>query len=477
MGSAGGACRFDSTTSARNPCPMQPVFSRPGRLQSCLPAMLLMLGFGGRDPLCPPLSAASEPSLIASSEPGWAQWRGPRRDGICDETGLRQAWAEGGPPRLWTSEDLGRGYSAPIVAGGRIFLTGDFEERLELLTLDLNGQLLWRATNGLAWRREYPGARSSCTLREGRLYHKNAHGRVACFDPATGRELWAVDTLARFEGKNTTWGLSESVLVEDGRVFITAGGAKALMVALDARTGAVVWTSEPLLLGAPKTAAHERIATPAGEAEGAGYTSPILARLAGHRQIINCSLRHVFGVDADTGRLLWSRPFPTRYAVIAATPVLVADAVLVTAPDAGGGRLFRIAADGAGGLSVSQVWRTDLDSGQGGVLLREDVLYGSWYRARKGWAAVAATSGEVRHEIPDLATGPLLYADQRLYWLSQEGEMTLVKPGAKTCEIVSRFRLVPGRVNDAWAHPVIQDGRLYLRYHERLHCFDVRAAE
>lgn len=426
---------------------------------------------------CAAAQAPSEPALIASPEPGWPQWRGPRRDGRCDETGLQPAWPEGGPPRLWTAEHLGRGYSAPIVTGGRIYLTGDFEERLEILALDLQGQPLWRATNGLAWRREYPGSRSSCTVRDGRLFHKNAHGRVAAYDAGTGRELWAVDTLTAFDGRNITWGLSESLVVEGGRVFVTTGGPKALMVALDAPTGATVWTSEPLLLGAPRTAAHERVAAPAGEADPPGYTSPILARLAGHRQLINASLRHLFGVDADTGRLLWSRPFPTRYSVIAATPVLVGDAVLVTAPDAGGGRLFRVEADGGGGLSVSPVWRTDLDSGQGGVLLHENRLFGAFYRARKGWAAVAASSGEVQHELPDLAMGPLLYADQRLYWLSQEGEMTLVRPDAGGLEIVSRFRFVPSRVQDAWAHPVIHDGRLYLRYHDRLECFDVRRAQ
>jgi hypothetical protein len=139
--------------------------------------------------------------------------------------------------------------------------------------------------------------------------------------------------------------------------------------------------------------------------------------------------------------------------------------------------LYRVSGDAQGTMSVSLAWPTDLDSGQGGVVLHDGLLYGSWYRGRKGWAAVSANSGEVRREIPELAMGPVLYADQRLYWLSQEGEMTLVKPGAESFEIVSRFRLVPKRVNDAWTHPVIHDGRLYLRYHDQLKCFDVRATQ
>ncbi|MCZ7634686.1 MAG: PQQ-like beta-propeller repeat protein [Verrucomicrobia bacterium] len=287
-----------------------------------------------------PAGHAAEPGLIASPEPGWAQWRGPRRDGICDEQGLRPSWPEGGPPRLWTAEGMGRGYSAPIVVGDRLYLTGDFEERLEIIALDLAGRELWRATNGLAWRGQYPGSRSSCTYAGGRLFHKNAHGRVAALDPDTGRELWAVETLDQFDGRNITWGLSESLLVDGDRVIATVGGSRALMAAFDVRSGQMVWSSPPLRLGEARTAAHERVATPAGEADSGSYTSPILAQLAGRRQLVNCSLRHVFGVDADTGELLWSQPFPTRFSVIAATPVLVGDGVFVTAPDAGAAGAF-----------------------------------------------------------------------------------------------------------------------------------------
>lgn len=450
---------------------MQPRFFHRAGLRAGVVALAVCLAAGGG---WQPAGYAAEPGLIASPEAGWAQWRGPRRDGICDEQGLRPTWPEGGPPRLWTVEGMGRGYSAPIVVGDRLYLTGDFEERLEIIALDLAGRELWRATNGLAWRGQYPGSRSSVTYAGGRLFHKNAHGRVAALDPDTGRELWAVETLDQFDGRNITWGLSESLLVDGDRVIATVGGNRALMAAFDVRSGQTVWSSPPLRLGEARTAAHERVATPAGEADSGSYTSPILARLAGRRQLVNCSLRHVFGVDADTGELLWSQPFPTRFSVIAATPVLVGDGVFVTAPDAGGGRFFRVQG-GPEGISVERAWVTSLDSGQGGVVHVDGLLFGSWYRSRKGWAAIEAQTGEVRHELPDLAMGPLLYADERFYWLSQEGEMTLVRRDATGMEIVSRFRLVEKRVNDAWAHPVIHQGRLYLRYHDHLHCYDVRA--
>jgi outer membrane protein assembly factor BamB len=405
----------------------------------------------------------------------WPQWRGPRRDGVCDETGLLQNWPTGGPTLLWKSGDLGRGYCAPIVVGQRIYLTGEVGEELHIFALDLDGKPVWKTKNGAAWKGPYPGARASCTFSEGRLYHLNAHGRVACLDAATGVELWSVNILERFDGRNITWALSECLLVDGPRVIVTPGGSKAMIAALDKHTGETVWASEPLRLGKTDNARHERLAEPAGEPDSASYTSPILFPLGNRRLLVTCSQRHVFGADADTGELLWSRPYPTRYHVIAATPVRVgADAVFVTGPDAGGGMLLRLRAEGDG-VNVETVWRTDLDTCQGGVVHVDDALFGAKYRQTRVWLGLDAKTGTVRQELKGLAKGPLLHADQRLYCLSEEGDVVLLKASATSFEERGRFRLVPNKTSDAWTHPVIAHGRLYLRYHETLFCFDVRA--
>lgn len=418
-------------------------------------------------------SANGPARLIPSPEPGWPQWRGPRRDGICDETGLLPEWPADGPKLLWKAGELGRGYSAPIVTHGRIYLTGDVGDELHIFALDPEGRVVWRAKNGEAWRSPYPGARAICTYSEGRLYHENAHGRVACFDAITGAELWAVDLFDRFGGKNLTWAMSECLVVDGPRVIVTPGGTQALMAALDKQTGATLWTTEPLRLGQSDPPAHIRVTEPAGETDSANYGSPILFELGGRRQLVNCSLRHIFGVDADNGRLLWSRPIRTKYSVIAATPVLVGNAVFVTAPDTDDGGLYRLRiADGS--VQPEKVWSTKLDTCHGGSVFVDGALYGSWYRRDKGWACLDAKTGEVRYQTSDLAMGSVLYADARLYCLSQEGEVALIRPAADGFEFKGRFRLVPDRINDAWTHPVICDRRLYLRYHENLFCFDVR---
>ena len=427
---------------------------------------------GAEDKSAVPSPAQAQ--LIPSAAPGWPQWRGPRRDGICDEVGLLQEWPAEGPRLVWQTNGLGRGYSAPVIVGDRLFLAGDVGEELRLFALDLTGRQLWQGSNGRSWTGPYPGARASATWHEGRLFHLNAHGRVAAFEAETGRELWAIDLFERYGGKNLTWALSECLLVDGSRVLATAGGTDALMVALDARSGETVWKTEPLRLGPSSDPQHQRVEKPAGQVDNASYASPILVRSGDRRQVIGCSTRHLFGVDADRGTLLWTRPLRTQVEVIATTPVLVGDAVFVTAPDSPDAKLYRLGAE-ASGRGLELLWTTALDTCQGGVVHVGDALYGAWYRRRKGWACIDARTGVVRYETSALAKGAVLYADQRLYCLSEQGEMALIKPTPEGFEFTGRFTLVPGRQNDVWTHPVIFRGRLYLRHHETLFCFDVNA--
>lgn len=408
-------------------------------------------------------AAPAAARLVPATEEGWPQFRGPRRDGICDEKGLLASWPAMGPRLLWTATNLGRGFSAPIISQGRLFITGDVGAELHLFALDLQGRPVWRATNGAAWRDPHPGARSSVAVSAGRIYHENAHGRLACLDAATGGEVWSVNLLESFGGQNITWGLSECVQVDENSVYATAGGREASMVAFDKKTGAVRWQSEPLFKDD-------------GTAESAGYASPILVEFAGRRLLIGCSLRHLICVDAASGKLQWKRPMPTTYSVLAMMPVLVGDAVFATAPHGKGGRLWQLLAPAqAGGtLDVKEIWSTKLDALQGGVVLHEGRLFGAHYSGRKGWAALDAKTGETLFEEASFVKGAVLVADGHLYALCEDGWMLLLRPGEKAFDLRGRFRLADAGARDAWAHPVIHQGRLYLRYHEALSCYDVQ---
>lgn len=412
-------------------------------------AMVVVMFWAG------PVFANLADGLIASEEQGWPQWRGPRRDGISDEKGLLSTWPASGPKLLWKVEGLGTGWSSPIVVGERLYITGDVGNDLIVFSFDRSGTEQWRAKNGKAWKGPYPGARACCVFSEGRLYHLNAHGRLVCLDAGSGKELWAVDILERFSARNITWALSECLLVDGARVIVTPGGKKALMTALDKRNGQTVWTTEPL--GEDRTS----------------HCSPILFRYAGRRVIANCSSAHGFGVDADTGKLLWTVPLRNPHGVNVATPVYGSGSVFYVTPYAELGRLYRLSADGQG-IAAEHLWTSPLDTVTGGAVLVDGTLFASGYKKSKWWFGVDWQTGQTKYELTDLTTGATIYADGRLYCLDESGTVALLKPGSESLDVVGRFRLLTDRVRDAWAHPVLHDGRLYLRYHDTLWCYDVK---
>jgi outer membrane protein assembly factor BamB len=407
-------------------------------------------------------AAAANPQIIPSTENGWPQFRGPKRDGVSTEKGLLQEWPEGGPRVLWSVTNVGRGFAAPVISNDRLVIAGDFAERLVLLAYELTGKPLWRATNGASWKTPYPGARASAAFSTGRVYHENAHGRVVCLDAATGREIWSANVLEQFGGSNITWGLSECLLVDERSVYVTAGGSGALMVALNKTNGAVLWKSPALY-----DSAGER------SIENASYVSPILVQFGNRRLLIGCSLRHLYCVDADTGALQWTEPMRTTYSVLALTPALVGDGVFMTAPHGKGGRLWRLKS-GGDKVGVEEAWRTDLDTCQGGVVVHDGKLVGSFYGGRKGWAAVDAKTGSALYQTSDFVKGAPMSADGRVYALAEDGWMLLLEPQADSFAVRGKFRFAQAGPRDAWAHPVVLNGRLYLRYHETLTCYDVK---
>jgi outer membrane protein assembly factor BamB len=278
---------------------------------------------------------------------------------------------------------------------------------------------------------------------------------LVCLDAGSGRELWAVDILERFGGKNITWAISECLLMDGRRVIVTPGGRKALMAALDKHTGATVWITEPL------------------ETDRTSNSSPILLRHAGRRLIANCSSTHGFGVDADTGKLLWTVPLTNPHGVNVATPIYGQGCLFFVTPYAEHGRLYRLRAD-AKGFTTEHLWTSPIDTVTGCGVLVDGTLFASGYREAKYWLALDWQTGQTKCELKDLTTGAALYADHRLYILDEEGTAALLKAGPNSLEIVSQFRLTAARAHDAWAHPVLLDGRLYLRYHDTLWCYDVK---
>ncbi|MCH8120737.1 MAG: PQQ-like beta-propeller repeat protein [Planctomycetes bacterium] len=385
----------------------------------------------------------------------WPNFHGPNRDNISRETGLLSRWPDGGPKLIWKFSGCGRGYSGVSLADGMILTAGDFNDVEMVIALDMNGCLLWKSPNGKSWTGPQPGSRTTPTYSEGVLYQMNPTGRLAAFHARSGEELWAVDLRERFGAKYGIWAMSENVIVEGDHVFCVPGGSKALVAALDKHTGETVWTNT-------------------GLQETAAYCTPALVTHEGVDTLVTLTQKSVIGVDARTGKLLWSHPHVTRRDQNITTPVFSDGYVFAASGHSGGGRLVKI--NGEDNSTEEIWWKEELDNCHGGVIFEDGYIYGSACRkGGKGFFCVEFLTGDIRY-LKKMEKLSLTCADGMLYGLSQQGKVMLIEYGPDKFEIASSFELPkPGKM-PAFAHPVVCGGRLYLRQGENLFAYDVRGS-
>jgi len=402
-------------------------------------------------------SAALAGSAATAQPPGdWPQFHGPRRDNISTETGLLKTWPEGGPKLLWTVRGLGHGFSTVAVADSLLYTTGNVGAETVITALSLDGKVAWRATNGAAYERDKPGTRSTPTIDGGRLYHENADGDIVCLDAKTGKQVWHVNMVERFRGRNIRWALAESLLIDGNNVICTPGGANISLAALDKQTGATVWTCK-------------------GTGDKAGYCSPILFEHDGLRQIATLMATSVVGVSATDGRLLWKVGHVTPFDENITSPIHHNGHVYWTSRTTGS-RLYKLNVDGKA-CSVEQVWASDdLDNQHGGVILLDGHLYGSAMSARPGpWMCLEFATGKRTCAESSLGRASFTWADGMLYALNHRRKVALVKASPSGFRLISQFSIPEGGRGPSWAHPVVCGGRLYIRHSGLLFCYDVKA--
>jgi len=403
------------------------------------------------------LTVAILAGCVAAAAPGddWPQFRGVNRDARSPETGLLQQWPEEGLQPLWVLEGLGRGYASVSVAGERLFATGMTGEANEgvLSAIDLSGNMTWQTRYGPEWSKMHPGSRNAPTVDGDRLYQLSGVGRLVCLDAAAGQLLWARDLPGEFSGEAPMCGFAEAPLVYGNAVICTPGGRDAALAALDKTTGETLWTTT-------------------GFSDQSAYCSPILIARGGLRLVVTITARHVVGVEADTGRLLWKHPFDTdaedpNHCV---TPVYHDGLLYVTSGHREGGQMLELAPDG---LQVALRWEdARLNTVHGGLVLVDGHIYGS--NARGKWVCLELKTGLVRYESTGVGMGSIAYADGMLYCYGDKGALALVRATPAAYEIVSRFKITQGQGPD-WAHPVIAAGRLYIRHGEFLMAYDIRS--
>ena len=418
--------------------------------------------------LClPSFASFANTSTSASDCP---QWRGPRRDGVSSETGLLKQWPAGGPKLVWQVNDIGDGYSTPVVVGSRIYLMsnrGMDNEFVQALSTD-DGKVIWTARVGNVGNPNqspnYPKARSTPTVDRDLLYALGSDGDLACLEAKTGKIRWSKSLRKDFGGQPGEWAYAESPLVDGDVVVVTPGGAQATMVALNKKTGELVWKS----------------AIPGGDP--AGYASPIVVQGGGRKQYVQLLSKGIVGVDAKTGQFLW------RYAEVAKgpaqyfTPVARDEYVYGGALGVGGG-LVRLKGDG-NGVAAEQVYFTrGLPNGPGGAVLIGDHLYGT--EVAQKLIAADFTTGKVKWEAANFGWASVAAADGLLFLhLIMTGEMVLVEATPEAFREKGRFTppAPPKKKQDgpfpegAFAYPIIANGRLYIRDLGTLWAYDIKGS-
>jgi len=382
----------------------------------------------------------------------WPQFHGPNRDNISAETGLLKKWPRNGPALIWTASGLGDGYSSISIADGMIYTSGDIGKHTVVIALDLDGKILWQVKNGQSWTGSWPGSRGTPTIDGDRLYHQNPHGSLICLNARTGDIIWQLNVIEEFNSELPRWALCESLLVDRGHLISCPGGPETCMVALDKKTGAVVWKAP-------------------GTGELAGYASAALFEYEGLRIIATLTLKSFIGVNADTGELLWHIKHETYYDENIMTPIFHDGEVFISTLT--GSVKWRVHVK-EGKVWLEEIWRTpQFENHMGGVILVDDNLYGSSVVHNRLFVCLDWKTGRLRYadQCKELA---LTYADRMLYVLSADGVMGLVRPTAFGHKLVSCFKIPKGGKGKSWAHPVVCGGRLYIRHGDFVYAYSLK---
>jgi outer membrane protein assembly factor BamB len=399
----------------------------------------------------------------------WPQWHGPNRDNLSAERGLLREWDADGPTLAWQSAGLGAGFSSLAIVGDRLYTMGDIGGEQFVIAVGLpGGKPLWKTKVGGGWDDQYPGPRGTPTVDGDALYALGTDGDLVCLDTATGKERWRRSLPRDFGGQMmSVWKFSESPLIDGDRVLVTPGARDAAIVALDKKTGKEIWRASVPDLG------------PAGR-DGAGYASIMVSNGAGVKQYVQLTGRGVIGVRAEDGRFLWGYNRVANNVANISTPVIKGDYVFASTGYQTGSALIKLSSAGQGLVKAEEVYFLDgrkFQNHHGGFLLVGDYIYGGQGH-RMGipicvdfMTGAIKWGGDIRNE--GRGSAAITYADGNLYFRYENGLVMLIAATPDGYQPRGSFKLPESRY-PSWSHPVVLDGKLYLREQDNLYVYELK---
>jgi outer membrane protein assembly factor BamB len=440
------------------------------------------------------LALVAADSFAAAPQPfDWPQWQGHDRNAMSSEGGLLQEWPSEGPPLAWRVDELGGGDSAPSIAEGRIFgMSNRGDEEIVWALSESDGNELWVRPLGPALQQQFPqskeGPGCTPTVDGDRLYVLGMSGALACLRVADGEIVWQRNLKDDFGGVPPMWNYRESPLVDGDKLICTPGANDATLVALDKMTGEVIWKNQPPASSAPP--AEEQPEAPRGRrgrfgfgpGSGAAYSSPIAIDFGGKRQYVQLTAKALIGVDASDGALLWEYPKPAnRMGINCTTPLYHDGIVFASSAYGAGGGAVKLSTNADGAIEATEVYLTQrMQNHHGGIILLDGCLYGANGGNGGGnLICIDFETGEVlwdeRRGEQRVPKGSIVYADGRFYYRTEDGTVLLFEPSRERYIERGRFEQPDRTQLPAWAHPVIANGRLYIRDQDILFCYNVKS--
>jgi outer membrane protein assembly factor BamB len=438
--------------------------------------------------LCGALGCALVAGAAAAD---WPQWQGPDRNGMSKETGLLQEWPKAGPPLAWKIKTLGGGDSAPAIAAGKIYgMSNRGDDEIVWALSEKDGSEVWVTPLGAALQPRMPQSKEgpSCTptVEKDRLYVIGMGGEIACLQTADGKIVWHRSFTKDFGGRSPTWSYRESPLIDGDHLICTPGGEDALMVALDKKTGETVWKCKPASDsssaggGGGGGSGGGRGGRGGRGGLGAAYASAIAIDYDGVHQYVQLASKALVGVDAKDGKLLWKYAPPANGSGInISTPIFADGQIFASSAYGAGGGAIKLKKKDDGGFEPQEIYFTKrMQNHHGGMIVYEGCLYGA-SGGNEGGALTCldfATGNVLWDERSErrAAKGSIAFADGRLYYRVEDGTLLLLEPNRDKYVEHGRFDQPSRTSKPAWSHPIIANGKLYIRDQETLFCYDIQ---
>jgi outer membrane protein assembly factor BamB len=411
------------------------------------------------------LSAST--TLFAAKPGDWPQWRGPNRDGISQDKGLLTEWPEDGPKIAWQIDTIGDGYATLSIVDGRIFTQGNVDGEGRIICLkESDGSVIW-SVHPPGQTKVYKhgrgdGARGAVTVDKKFVYAEGGAGDVTCLNTETGEVVWTKHLTDDLGGSVPNWGFSESPTIDGNNVIVTPGGKEGTVVALNKMTGDVVWRS-------------------AGVGDKAHYCTPVIAESHGVRQVITFTggvgskrspeaPARVVGLDAETGDLLWSYEKSANRTANVSTPLVHNNAVFSASAYGTGGGLVRLTKSNEGFVAEPAYFESRIQNHHGGMVLVDGFIYGT---GSGSLICMNFETGEIVWQDRSAGKGAVTYADGHIYLYGEKNKVALVEANPKEYVEKGFFEVDKGDF-PTWAHPVVANGRLYLRDMKKITAYDIR---